>query len=285
MARRFTRTILGMAISLTLLSLTACSSTGGFAGMGGGSTTPVMDRIESSGTLRVGVSGSQPPLNMTSKQDEIIGMEADLARALAASMGVEVEFVVKDFSELTAAVEAGEIDIALSGITMTPERNRRIAFAGPYFVSGKGLITTSANLARASSPDDLDNQEVKLAALAGSTSLMVIEDSVDGATPVPVANYDAGIKKVIAGEVDAMVADFPICLVALFQYPDSGLESAISPLTFEPLGAAVPANDALFLNLVENYMGTLEMSGLMGMLRAKWFEDGSWLSQLKDPSL
>lgn len=284
MVRSFTRAFSGFAILLLVLSLTGCSSTGGFSMGGGSSPTPVIDRIASSGKLRVGVTGSMPPFNMTSKTDEIFGLEADLARALAATMEVEVEFVTMEFSKLLDAVESGSVDIALSGITMTPQRNRRVAFAGPYFISGKGLITTSATLAKIDSEDDLDGKNIKLAALRGSTSEILIEKSIDGATAVPVANYQEGIQKVLAGEVDAMVADFPICLVALFQHPDAGLESAISPFTFEPLGAAVPAGDALFLNLVQNYMGMLEQTGLMPALRAKWFEDGSWLGQLKESS-
>jgi polar amino acid transport system substrate-binding protein len=284
MARRTARSIVGFAILLLALGLTACNSTGGFGAMGSSSSTPTMDRITSSGKLRVGVTGKQPPFNMTSKSGEIIGLEADLARALALSMDVEVEFVTKDFADLLDAVESGDIDLALSGLTMTPERNRRLAFAGPYFISGKGLITTSATLAKTDSAEDLMGQGIKLAALADSTSLVFVEKSVEGATAVPVRDYDEGIQKVISGEVHAMVADFPICLVALFQHPDAGLESAISPFTFEPLGAALPANDALFLNLVQNYMSMLEQSGLMSALRSKWFEDGSWLAELEDSS-
>ncbi len=286
MVGSITRKIFGIAILVAALGLAGCNSTGGgFAGMGGGgSATPTMDRISSSGKLRVAITGSQPPFNMTTKSGESIGMEVDLARALASSMNVEVEFISKDFADLLDAVESGEADMALSGLTMTPERNRRLAFAGPYFISGKGLITTSATLAKTDSAEDLGGKNVKLAALAGSTSLVFVENAIDGATPVPVKNYDEGIQKVISGEVHAMVADFPICLVALFQHPDAGLESAISPFTFEPLGAALPANDALFLNLVQNYMGMLEQSGLMTALRAKWFEDGSWLAKLPGPA-
>ena len=80
-----------------------------------------MDRINKSGVLRVGVTGGQPPFNMKTKGGEIVGMEIDLARALAASMDVKVEFVEKDFAKLLPAVEKGEIDIALSGLTMTAE--------------------------------------------------------------------------------------------------------------------------------------------------------------------
>jgi polar amino acid transport system substrate-binding protein len=244
------------------------------------SVTPAMDRILKSGKLRVGLTAQQPPFNMKTKTGQIIGLEADLAQSLASSMGVTVEYVVKDFAELLPAVTSGEIDMALSGLTMTPERNTRVAFAGPYFISGKGLITTSAALAKTDEPADLDGSGVKLVALKDSTSYLFIQNAAPNATALSAKNYDEGIQMVIDGKADAMVADYPICLVALFQHPDAGLESAISPFTFEPLGAALPSNDALFLNLVQNFMGMLEDSGLMTGLRAKWFDSGDWLAEL-----
>ena len=242
--------------------------------------TPAIDRILKAGKLRVGLTADQPPFNMRTKSGQIIGMEADLAESLASSMGVKVEFVVKDFAELLPAVHKGEIDIALSGLTMTPERNTRVAFAGPYFLSGKGLITTSAALAKTDEPADLEGSNLKLVALKDSTSYLLIENGVPSATALAAKSYDEGVQMVIDGKADAMVADYPICLVALFQHPDAGLESAIAPFTFEPLGAALPSNDPLFLNLVQNYMGTLEQSGLMAVLRAKWFDTGDWLAEL-----
>jgi polar amino acid transport system substrate-binding protein len=262
------------SVLLTAITLLACVSP-----VAAG--TPTMDRINESGVLRVGVTGGQPPFNMKTKSGEIIGMEIDLARALASSMGVKVEFVQKDFAQLLAAVEKGDIDIALSGMTMTSERNRRVAFAGPYFISGKGLITTSASLAKADDPSDIGAGSFTLVALDGSTSYdLLAQAKAKESKLVAVKNYDKGIEMVISGKADAMLADFPICLVAALQNPDAGIQGVIAPLTFEPLGGAVSGDDALFLNLVDNYFDALEGTGLMAMLRAKWFENGSWLAAL-----
>jgi polar amino acid transport system substrate-binding protein len=243
----------------------------------GHSATPTLDRINRTGALKIGVSGAQPPFSMTAKSGDVIGLDVDLGNALAASMGVDAKFVVMDFADLIPAVEAGTVDIALSGLTITPERNRRVAFAGPYFLSGKGLLTTSAALAKADDPSDLSGGPHTFVALKDSTSFGLIESLGGGVKAVGVSDYATGIQQVIKGKADAMVADYPVCVVALFQNPDAGLESIISPFTFEPLGAAVAPNDALFLNLVQNYMNTLEGIGLMGILRAKWFENGDWI--------
>jgi ABC-type amino acid transport substrate-binding protein len=53
-----------------------------------------------------------------------------------------------------------------------------------------------------------------------------------------------------------------------------------TPFTTEPLGIALPADDPLLLNLVQNYLHTVEDTGQLTMLKARWLSDGSWLDQL-----
>jgi polar amino acid transport system substrate-binding protein len=110
-------------------------------GAGKTSASPVLDRIQQRGELIVGTMGNMPPLNMTSKDGEIFGLEPDLARMLADAMDVKVKFVTKPFNELLPALQTGEVDMVLSGMTITPERNRKVAFIGPYFISGKAFLT------------------------------------------------------------------------------------------------------------------------------------------------
>jgi len=74
---------------------------------------------------------------MRNRQGEIVGFEIDIVQALADAMGLELRFDVRPFPELLPALERGETDLVISGLTMTPERNARVAFAGPYFVSGR----------------------------------------------------------------------------------------------------------------------------------------------------
>jgi polar amino acid transport system substrate-binding protein len=54
----------------------------------------------------------------------------------------------------------------------------------------------------------------------------------------------------------------------------------MTPLTIEPIGIALPADDPLLINLVQNYVTALQLTPAMETLRSKWFDDGSWLAQL-----
>ena len=244
------------------------------------STTPVLDRIMHTGELVVGTAGSMPPLNMTTKDGVIIGLEIDLANDMAAKMGVKLRLETMPFADLLPALEAGKVDMILSGMTITPERNLKVAFVGPYFVTGKGFLTKIKRIASAQKASEINSPDTKLTALQGSTSQRFVAESIPKAMLVTVKNYDEAVNLVIEDKVDAMIADQPICTLSVLRYPDKGLLSLSTPVTYEPIGIALPADDPLFINWVENFINKLKNSGELETLKAQWFNHGSWLDRL-----
>jgi polar amino acid transport system substrate-binding protein len=239
-----------------------------------------LSRIVSRGELVVGTAASMPPLNMTTKEGEIIGMEADIAGYMAEAMGIKLRFEVLPFSELLPALEAGKVDMILSGMTITPTRNMKVAFVGPYFTSGKAFLTKMDTIASARKPSEVDRPEIKVGALRGSTSQYFAEKAMPKVKLITTKDYEEAVQMVIEGEIDALIADYPICLVSVLQYPDQGLVSVITPLTYEPLGIAMPANDSHLINWTKNFLGVLQGTGTLETLREKWFQDQSWLEKL-----
>ncbi len=268
------RTLRVLGVLVLLLATSACTT------LSGGSRHPVVDRIQETGVLRVGMTGDYPPLNVLDRSGTNIGLEPDLAHALARALDVELEVVNKPFVELLPALKAGEVDLVMSGMTMTPERNLGVAFAGPYFVSGKAVLTKSSTLARTQSFDALDRSQISLAVLDGSTSQTFLQRSTPNAEVMAAPTYDAAIQMVLDGTADALIADYPVCVLAVMRNPDAGLATVVSPLSFEPIGMALSADDPLFVNLVQNYLVTLEGTGLMEELRRQWFENPSWLAEV-----
>jgi polar amino acid transport system substrate-binding protein len=233
------------------------------------------------GTFRVGTSGTQPPFSVMSRSGELIGYEIDLAKLLADAMGVKLELVQKPFAELLPALHEGEVDAVMSGMTMTPKRNTKVAFVGPYIVSGKSILTKSSSpLASADNTEDIDQSKVTLAALKESTSQTFCERVLPKASLTTVDDYAAGVTLVLKDKVHAMVADFPICILSILRHPDAGLVTLDQPLTIEPIGTALAPGDPLLINMVENYLSALKAVGLLDALQEKWFEDGSWLRQM-----
>ena len=269
-----------IVFAFLLLFLSGCAQMNGNTANASASTSPVIDRILQRGELVVGMAGNMPPMNMTTKEGELIGYEVDLARNMAAAMGVGTKMEVMRFAELLPALQSGKIDLILSNMTITPERNLKVAFVGPYFESGKAFLTKIKTIAIADEPGDIDAKNTKLVALKGSTSQAFVEKAIPDATLVTANDYDEAVKMVLEDKVHAMVADYPICVVSVFRYPDQGLLSVVTTLTYEPIGVGVPAGDPLLVNWVENFMGIAEKVGLFEELKRKWLSKADWLNRL-----
>ncbi|MEE4111007.1 MAG: transporter substrate-binding domain-containing protein, partial [Halieaceae bacterium] len=91
----------------------------------------------------------------------------------------------------------------------------------------------------------------------------------------PVADYDEGVKKLMAGEVDGMVADVPILAYTRNRYPDAELELLMPQLSVEPLGIVISRDDPQLENLLRNYVAMFETTGLLLRLYDRWFGVGS----------
>jgi ABC-type amino acid transport substrate-binding protein len=269
-----------IAVVLAALSFAVAGAGAGPASAESAAGSPGLARILSDGTLRVGMSGGQPPLNFRSEGGDTIGLEVDLARSLAGLMGVRLEIVEKPFAELLGALAAGQVDVVLSGMTATPERSQRVAFVGPYYLSGKSILTRSAQLAQADEVGDLARPGLALAALEGSTSEQFVRSALPEAKLVTVKSYDEAVKKLLADDVTAIVADREVVALTAFLHPKEGLASLRTPFTIEPIGIAAPAGDPLLARYLDNALGALEASGVLSTIRARWLERSDWVQQL-----
>jgi polar amino acid transport system substrate-binding protein len=283
MTRQLTSEEIHMRLRNLLLALCATSLLATSCTLIRGSSSPVIDRIRETHKIRVGTAGDYPPLTARTASGGVIGLDADLALALALILDVELELIVKPFHELLPAVQSHEIDLAISGITMSPQRNMNVMFAGPYFVSTKAILGSAEKLEGITSVADLDTKADSVAALNGGTSQTLAKIALAGPKLVWVDTIDEGIEMVRRGTVDALIADSPIARFALVRYPNDGLASVEIRNSEDPVGIALAVDDAVFLNLVQNYLANLEEIDLLPKLREHWFEgDSSWLRYLAE---
>ncbi len=267
-----------MTAKRLVLSLwaTAIFSTGALA-----SESPVLERIVATGKIRIGMSGDQAPFNVKNKVGELIGFEVDLANLVADALGVEVEFVTIAFPDLLDALKKGEVDIVMSGMTITAARSLDAVFVGPYIVSGKSVLAKSQALAGGEAAQDFNRTGITVAALRNSTSEAYVKKRLAKAKLVTVEHYDEAIQMIIKNEIDALVADMPACKLAVFRHPDEDLATLSAPLTVEPIGIAVSSSELPLQMLLDNYVSAFEASGLLEMLRVQWLEKGDWLELLQ----
>ena len=267
---------------VVLMVVVGLISMGGqaFAAGEGTQISPVVDRIVAKKELVVGTAASMPPLNMTTKDGQIIGMEVDLARLFANGIEVKLSLKPMRFNDLLPALGAGKVDMVLSGMTIVPTRNLRVAFVGPYFASGKSILTKKANVESVDEIAKMNNPEKVLVALKGSTSQMFVEKLIPKAKLVLADDYGQAVAMVRDDKAVVMVADYPICVVSVHRFPDAGLATLSRPISYEPIGIALPPNDPLLVNWVQNFLNTLEKTGEMERLVDRWFKDTSWISRL-----
>jgi polar amino acid transport system substrate-binding protein len=242
--------------------------------------SPVLNRILTKKELVVGTAASMPPLNMKTKDGQIIGLEMDLAEDFAAGMEVKLTIKTMPFNDLLPALETGQVDMVLSSMTMTPTRNLRVAFVGPYFASGKSLLTKLENVESVNNIEKMNSPNRVLVALKGSTSQLFVEKVIPKAKLVLADNYDQAVAMVRDGKALAMVADFPICVVSILRYPEAKLGMPEKPFTYEPIGVALPPNDTQLINWVQNFLNALEKIGGLKRMEEQWLKDTSWINRL-----
>ena len=241
-----------------------------------------LHRILESGQLRVGMTGTQPPLNMRNKRGELIGLDVDLAFALADAMDLELVLVETPFVDLISDLEASKIDLVISSLTITPARNARVAFAGPYLISGSSLLTREDLVGELTELSGLNSAERTWAALEGSTGEELILEAFPLAKFVVIENPELAIAQIGRGEFDGLIADLPFVSFQVARNPDLGLATLTAPFTTEPLGIALPPNSPLFANLVQNYLNTLDYTGRLIQMKARWLNAGDWMSEMPE---
>lgn len=252
------------AFLLTLIGITTLVPAGQV--MAGDAMTRILER----GTLIVGTSGTMPPMSFVGANDEVAGLDIDIARLVASVMGVKLDVRVLPFDQLVPAVKQGDVDMALSNLTITPKRNRDVAFVGPYLTSGKCMLTKDEALAKPEEGTDLGAKETRIAVMAGTTSEDFARELMPKAKLIAIDDYEAAAAMVRGDEADALLTDFPICLALLKAHPDAGFVSVLSRLTYEPIGIALPGDDAHLHNFVENVLVRLEETGTLEQMGERW---------------
>ena len=273
---RIRRTGSAVFACLLAVAVAGCASSGKQS-----ETRGALTRIVENGVIRVGMTGEQPPLTMISRDGEFLGLDVALMRVLAQNMGVEARFVKLPFNRLLDALTAGDVDVVMSGMTITPARVERVAFVGPYFTSGKALLTRTAELAAVEIAEDLNRPELRIAALAGSTSEDFARAMLPKSKLTTPDRLDEAVRMVLSGKVDALVADRETCSFAVLRHPGEGLITSSATFTLEPMGIAVPLDQPHLASLIQSYLTALSERGAIEKAQAFWFEDPSWVESLR----
>lgn len=166
----------------------------------------VLDDVRERGTMRVATTGDYRPFSYRI-DGELTGIDVDLARALAAALEVDLEWVPTSWRSLESDLDARRFDIAMSGISVTAERGRVGLFSLPYFDTGKTLLARCAVADRFASLTDVDRADVTVIVNPGGTNQRYVEQHVHHAHIV-VHDDNIGVFDALAqGKADVMITD------------------------------------------------------------------------------
>ncbi|MBQ7935981.1 MAG: transporter substrate-binding domain-containing protein [Clostridia bacterium] len=185
------RVIALLAIAMLMLTMTAC----------GGDKTD-SEYVKDKGTLVVGITDFAP-MDYQNEDGEWIGFDADLAKAFAESLGVEVEFSVITWGQKHSELEAKNIDVVWNGMTITDEVKGLMDVSNAYCENAQVVVMTKENAAKYTTVESM--KELRFAVEDGSAGEEMAEEN--GFTTVPVEDQAMTLMEVKSGTSDAAVID------------------------------------------------------------------------------
>jgi ABC-type amino acid transport substrate-binding protein len=220
--------------------------------------------------LTVGVAFPDPPFNGIADG----GLDIDLIDAVAAAMGMTVALVAYDGSDFNGIFDelgSGQYDCVIAGTTVTPERQRRAAFAPPYLISGQSLAVDTERLPKVRFVDDLAG--LTIGVQQGNTSQPVAEHLVAEGKAAAVRVYDYGsirtaLTDLRTGGCDAFMKLAPV-LTELVR-PLVGVEVVQRNISREDIAIAVSLGNEAMLQRIASAQAELEDDGTLQGIRRKW---------------
>ncbi|MFC5792011.1 ABC transporter substrate-binding protein [Agromyces tardus] len=227
--------------------------------------------VKDSGKLVVGIDPTYPPNEFKDADGNPIGWGAELAAAVAAKLGLEVEYQVSKFDNIIPSITGGKADIGVSSFTDTVEREKQVDFvnyyeAGIMWASAAGKDVDPENACglkvavQATTYEDTDEVPAKSDACVAAGKPAIQK--------VPFDTQDAATNAVALGQADALSADSPVTLYAISQ-TGGKLQAAGESFDVAPYGIAVAKGTGL-TEAVQAAMQSLVDDGTYGDILDEW---------------
>jgi polar amino acid transport system substrate-binding protein len=263
-----------LGIGLMVVLLTAGIA---LAGQTGAMLTKesIIEKIQKDRVLRVGMS-TFVPWAMKDKTGKLVGYEIDVAKKLAADMGVTVEFVPTAWSGIIPALLTGKFDVIIGGMGITPERNLKVNFTMPYEFSGMSMVAHKNKAAGFSKLEDFNKQGVTIAVRMGTTAEAAAKRFMPKAQFKLFENESQALQELNLGRVHAVVSSAPMPAFHALKFPNKLFVPLEENFTKEPIGFALRKGDYDALNFFNNWILVNQASGWLKQRQSYWFETKDW---------
>lgn len=265
---------LAALLAMSLLAtgaLTAC----------GGSETPAEDSTADQtqtegteantgaegGTLRMGTNATFPPYETVDENNNVVGIDADIAKAVADKLGKELEIVNMEFDSLIPALGADQIDIVLAGMTVNPERAEQVDFTESYATGIQAIIVSKDSTI--ASVEDLADKTVGVQ--TGTTGDLYCTGDLG---EEHVQRFESGVvatQALVNGQIDAVVIDNEPAKA--YVEANQGLKILDTEYAVEDYAAAVKKGNTELLDQVNSALEELKADGTIDEIIANYIHE------------
>jgi polar amino acid transport system substrate-binding protein len=223
----------------------------------------MFEKIKEAGVITVGNSPDYPPFETVDDKGNVIGFDIDLMNAIAAELGVKADFKRLGFDTIITAVQNGQVNIGMSGFSITDERKQQIDFSSPYFIGGQAVVT-SAN----SGIKTLEDLNGKVVAVGmGTTGEEAAKENIKGAKVKALDDYSTAFMMLKNGSAKAVVADLA---VANEYISKDGFVAVGDPISYEENAIIVKKDNADLVAALNSAIKKLKDSGKIAEFAKKW---------------
>ena len=229
-----------------------------------------LDDILSRGVLRVGTTGDYKPFSYRpTASAEFVGLDIELAGQLAKALGVKLELVPTSWPSLMKDLGDDRFDIAMGGVSISLERQKKALFSIPYLRDGKTPITRCENKDRFQTLAQIDQPGVRLIVNPGGTNERFARANIKQASITVYPDNVTIFDQIVAGKADLMMTD---AIETRLQQKLKPMLCALhpeAPFDFSEKAFLLP-RDLFWKDFVDQWLHQTLASGAFSPLLEKW---------------
>ncbi len=214
------------------------------------------------GTLVMATNAEFPPYEFR-EGDKIVGIDAEIAQAIADELGMELQIEDMQFDSIIAAVQSGKADMGVAGMTITEDRLATVNFSTPYTQAAQVIIVKEDS--QVATPDDLKGKTIGVQ--LGTTGDIYAEDIEDATLDRYNKGFEA-VQALLQDKVDAVIIDREPAKV--FVEENEGLKILDEEFTVEDYAICMAKDKTDLLDKVNAALAKLQESGKIEEIKAKY---------------